>query len=59
MNEVISKLVSLGFQNSSLIDDKDDTATVRIRTSRGWTYERFKALDEVDSWSFMHEPEEA
>lgn len=54
----IQRLTDLGFQAELLGKDKSNTETLRIRTSRGWTYQRFKFDEEVDAWSNFHKPED-
>lgn len=56
---ILQKLTDLGFKAEVLGNDSSNTETLRIRTSRGWTYERFKFDEDVDSWSKFHKPEGA
>ena len=55
---ILQKLTDLGFQSEVMSKDKDNVETVRIRTSRGWTYHRFKFDEEVTAWANFHKPEE-
>ena len=59
MNEVVQKLVSLGFVNTQGLSEKKTIVTVRIRTSKGWTYEKFDSADmaAIDLWAGNHAPE--
>lgn len=53
---LLELLVSLGFTNSSLIGEKKEIATIKARTSRGWTYERFRTEGDVRDWARGKEP---
>lgn len=55
---ILQKITDLGFQAELLGKDKSNIETLRIRTSRGWTYQRFKFDEEVDAWANFHKPEE-
>lgn len=59
MNEVVQKLLSLGFTNTEALSEKKSIVTIRIRTSKGWTYEKFDSADmaAIDLWSASHSPE--
>ena len=59
MNEVVQKLLSLGFTNTEALSEKKSIVTVRIRTSKGWTYEKFDSADmaAIDLWAVKHSPE--
>ena len=59
MNEVVQKLVALGFRNSEALSEKKTIVTVRIRTTKGWTYEKFDSanLAAIDMWAASHSPE--
>lgn len=58
---MIERLASLGFTNAEILNSDGLTTTVRIRTSKGWVYERFPKdnLDAIDLWASRHEPETA
>lgn len=55
---ILQKLTELGFKADSVGKDVNNTETVRIRTSKGWTYQRFTHDEEVDMWAKYHKPEE-
>lgn len=55
---ILQKITDLGFQAELLGKDKSNIETLRIRTSRGWTYQRFKFDEEVDAWANFHKPED-
>jgi len=59
MNAVVLRLAALGFINCEALSEKKAIVTVRIRTSRGWTYEKFDSADiaSIDLWAKKHEPE--
>lgn len=52
---ILEKLADLGFSNAELLDDKK--GTTRVRTSKGWVYERFASEDAVSAWAVRHKPE--
>lgn len=56
----LEKLSELGFANAAIVGEKKGIVTVRIRTTRGWTYEKFSAANaeaEVAAWAVKHSPE--
>lgn len=57
---MLSRLSELGFTNASEIREEGPRTLYRIRTSRGWVYERFPKDDAsaVDRWAAHHEPED-
>lgn len=54
---ILQALADLGFGNAAIVGEKDGVTTVRIRTSKGWVYERFTVAGEVASWAKRHSPE--
>jgi hypothetical protein len=56
---MLDYLASLGFTQASILSQTATKATVRVRTSKGWTYERFPQDDTgaIDRWALHHEPE--
>jgi hypothetical protein len=56
---IIEKLASLGFTNTELIGEARGKSTVKIRTTKGWVYEKFATIDDVARWAVFHEPEDA
>lgn len=54
---IVEKLTSLGFSNAETIGEAKGKTAVRVRTSRGWVYERFANDDAVDRWANFHQPE--
>lgn len=53
--DILKKLEDLGFQSATVLDEKK--GTTRIRTSKGWVYERFESEDAINAWSVRHKPE--
>lgn len=54
----LEKLSELGFANAAIVGEKKGIVTVRIRTTRGWTYERFNAATSavaVEAWAVGRE----
>jgi hypothetical protein len=54
---IIEKLADLGFANAELLGEEKGTSRVRIRTSKGWIYDRFSSEEAVDRWANFHKPE--
>jgi hypothetical protein len=54
--DILQKLADLGFTNASVLNEA--SGLTRIRTSKGWVYERFEAEWQIDAWAARHEPEE-
>lgn len=56
---MLDRLASLGFTNAEVLIEGQIVTTVRIRTSKGWVYERFPNdnFDAINDWSTRHEPE--
>lgn len=54
---ILQKLTDLGFTNSAQVKESAGVTTVRIRTSRGWVYEKFSSAEQVDDWAKFHGPE--
>lgn len=50
-------LTDLGF-SAEAVSERKGLTTYRIRTSKGWTYEKFAAdaEDAVRAWAKAHEP---
>lgn len=54
---ILEYLVSLGFTNSTVVGEAKGVTTVRIRTDKGWAYERFASNADVDTWAHGKKPE--
>lgn len=54
---ILAKLGSIGFPNAAVLDEK--TGLTRVRTAKGWVYERFLSEDQIAMWSNRHKPESA
>jgi hypothetical protein len=48
---IIQKLAELGFANATDLGTKNGKTLVRVRTSKGWAYERFGTVDDVAVWA--------
>lgn len=55
--DILSKLSSLGFSNAALLDEKK--GLTRVRTAKGWVYDRFQSEEHIDAWADNHKPEKA
>ena len=53
---IVEYLIALGFTNSTVVGEAKGITTVRIRTVKGWTYERFTSPADVDAWARGKEP---
>lgn len=57
---VIERLSMLGFNNAAVARvDSNGYSVCKIRTSKGWVWERFdpQNLSAVSSWAIKHKPE--
>lgn len=56
---MLDRLASLGFTQAGILSQTAGKVLVKVRTSKGWTYERFPFddLDAIDRWALHHEPE--
>lgn len=54
---ILQKLSDLGFSNCQQVKESSGVVTVRVRTTRGWVYEKFSSASQVDDWSKFHRPE--
>lgn len=55
--EILQKLTDMGFLSEVMRKEKDGLEVVKVRTSKGWTYQRFRTEEDVDSWAKYHKPE--
>lgn len=55
--DLTAKISALGFTVEALPDLRRKGTVYKIRTSNGWTYERFQSEAEVDLWAIKHSPE--
>ncbi|MEK1929491.1 MAG: hypothetical protein AAAC47_06815 [Pararhizobium sp.] len=53
--DILAKLAELGFTNAAVLDEAK--GLTRIRTERGWVYERFKTEEQISAWANYHKPE--
>lgn len=53
--DILKKLEALGFSNAAVLDEKK--GLTRVRTAKGWVYERFLSDEQIDMWSDRHKPE--
>ena len=56
---IVPKLNELGFVNCTQVKEAAGVTTVRVRTSRGWVYEKFSSAEQVGDWAKFHSPEES
>lgn len=52
---VIEALVSLGFEATDL-GTKNGKTLVKVKTSKGWAYERLSSEDEARAWAADKQP---
>ena len=57
--DLTAKIKSLGFDSVEAIPDqmRRGVTVYKIRTAKGWTYERFVSEADVDAWAINHRPE--
>ncbi len=53
--DILAKLADLGFTNAAVLNEAQ--GLTRIRTSKGWVYERFKSEEQIEAWANRHIPE--
>lgn len=53
--DILQKLADLGFTNAAVLNKAQ--GLVRIRTSNGWVYERFKTEAQIEFWAARNKPE--
>lgn len=55
---MLQRLASHGFTLATVLNDDGRVALLRIRTSKGWVYERFPSDNPaaVDAWAARHMP---
>ena len=59
---ILDLLSAEGFAEATIVGEKSGKVVVRVKTARGWTYERFtlaKAEAEVAAWAVMIRKREA
>lgn len=56
---MLEVLASHGFTNAAVVNEEKAAFVMRIRTGKGWVYERFPKDDlaSVDAWAIRNEPE--
>lgn len=54
---IIEKLADLGFSNAQVMGEAKGVSTLKIRTAKGWVYDRFTSDDDVERWAKFHKPE--
>jgi len=52
--DILAKLTELGFSNASILNPEQGLA--RIRTDKGWIYQRFDTEDEIVAWARNRKP---
>lgn len=53
---VVQKLTELGFTEVTDLGSKNGWTLVKVMTSKGWAYERFATVSEVESWARGRQP---
>lgn len=48
---IVQKLAKLGFKGVTDLGTRNGVTLVKVRTDKGWAYERFKSEDEVAVWA--------
>lgn len=54
---ILQKLTDLGFANAAVTGEAKGVTTVRVRTAKGWVYEKFTDASQADNWAKFHQPE--
>lgn len=53
--DILQKLSDLGFTNATVLNET--SGLTRIRTSKGWVYERFASEAQLEAWASRNKPE--
>jgi hypothetical protein len=53
--DILQKLSDLGFTNASVLNEA--SGLTRIRTLKGWVYERFTSENQIETWANRNSPE--
>ena len=53
--DILAKLADLGFTNATVLNEAK--GLTRIRTAKGWVYERFKTEAQIEAWAAKNSPE--
>ena len=53
---IVQKLTALGFTDVTDLGTKNGWTLVKVMTSKGWAYERFATVGEVEAWAKVHKP---
>lgn len=51
-----AKLSDLGFKSFEVLNE--DNGLTKVRTSKGWDYQKFTTEAQVDKWFLFNKPEE-
>lgn len=51
-----AKLSDLGFKSFEVLNE--DNGLTRVRTAKGWDYQKFTTETQVDKWFLFNKPEE-
>ena len=53
---IVQKLIELGFTDAVDLGSKNGKTLIQCMTSRGWAYERFETVEQVEAWAKGHKP---
>jgi hypothetical protein len=53
--DILQKLSELGFTNATVLNEA--SGLTRIRTAKGWVYERFASESQMEAWANRNSPE--
>ncbi|MBY5821482.1 hypothetical protein [Rhizobium leguminosarum] len=53
--DILQKLSDLGFTNAAMLNEA--SGLTRIRTLKGWVYERFTSENQIETWDNRNKPE--
>lgn len=53
--DILQKLSELGFTNATVLNEA--SGLTRIRTAKGWVYERFASESQIEAWANRNSPE--
>lgn len=53
---IVKALAALGFTDVTDLGSKNGKTLVKVRTSKGWAYERFASSEDVEAWAKGRSP---
>lgn len=48
---IVQKLAKLGFKGVTDLGTKNGVTLVKVRTDKGWVYERMATVEDIEAWA--------